>query len=722
LTIGGAGQDLRIQGATQLGYLLAGDGTSTGSLPPALNGQVLTLDSTAPLGVIWKSEAGTGSVQGVSGGLNIDISGTSNVNPVVNLRNPLTSVLNIANQDITGTDGRLILTPTTAGEPTIYVGLGAVVADGGGVFPITNTTDAINLSGYTGINLTAPTGNIDLSTPSGLVNINGVLNIANNDITGTDGRLILTPTTAGEPTIYVGLGGIIADGGGDFPITNTTNHINLTGYTGINLTAPTGDIDLSTPFGSVNINGSAYPPATPDLSVVLNAGNTANNTITLLDASLPAVQASYAKTGITMSDTSGFPEYTNAITANSVSLLRNDGQNIGITATDVILSDGTSSATMTISALDFSDTTGNNGGSYSLNQTLLSYNSSESQISLLASASPNILISRNNANNTITLTPDDVNLNNGGSFSSATWANIISYTNSGTPTLSQVLSIGNSATNSISLNNLGTASNVISLLPNASSNNPQITLTDGTTTNTIDKNGYTTRNTNANLTHYLNFSDASATGTGAIQKTIGLSCNPSTSTITATTFSGALSGNSTTATTATNATNVALTSDNTSGTYYLPFAKTSGTGNKPLYIDDTTTALTYNPSTSNLTATTFTGSHIGTANITNAVNANTLANPLVLDFGTLTFKNFYNSVNLTSAITVASISFSNAVAGGNYMLYITTGVGGSFTFNTGITNVKTTFATAFTVPASSVAVMNIYYINSIYVVGINILT
>lgn len=117
-----------------------------------------------------------------------------------------------------------------------------------------------------------------------------------------------------------------------------------------------------------------------------------------------------------------------------------------------------------------------------------------------------------------------------------------------------------------------------------------ITLTDGLITNTINKNGYTTKNTTANVSHFLNFSDSSATGIGLIQKTTGIECNPSTKTITATTFDG----------TATNATNIGITSDDTSGTYYLPFVKTSASGNKPLFFDDTTTALTYNPNTSSL--------------------------------------------------------------------------------------------------------------------------
>ena len=156
--------------------------------------------------------------------------------------------------------------------------------------------------------------------------------------------------------------------------------------------------------------------------------------------------------------------------------------------------------------------------------------------------------------------------------------------------LSAVLTAGNTATNSITLNNSGTGTNVINLLPNASASNPQITLTDGTTTNTIDKNGYTTRNTTANLPHYLNFSDASTTGTGSIQKTAGISCNPNTNTITATTFVGALTG------TATNATNVAISYKNDNVTYPLCFT-TTGAGNKPLYISNRSgvDSPTYNP-------------------------------------------------------------------------------------------------------------------------------
>ena len=72
---------------------------------------------------------------------------------------------------------------------------------------------------------------------------------------------------------------------------------------------------------------------------------------------------------------------------------------------------------------------------------------------------------------------------------------------------------------------LGTASETVRLLKD-------LIITDGTTTNTIDKTGYTTKNSVQNSTHYINFSDSSSTGVGPIQKSANLSVNPSTGTLT----------------------------------------------------------------------------------------------------------------------------------------------------------------------------------------------
>jgi hypothetical protein len=231
-----------------------------------------------------------------------------------------------------------------------------------------------------------------------------------------------------------------------------------------------------------------------------------------------------------------------------------------------------------------------------------------------------------------------------------------------------------------------------------------ITLTDGTTTNTLSNTDWTgtikTANTTANLTHYLNFSDSSSTGQGNPQKTTGISCNPSTNTITATTFSG-------TASSATNATNVGITADNTSGTYYLPFAKTSGTGNKPLFIDDTTTPLTYNPSTGELTATTFTGSFNGS--ITTATNATNVGitsdntsgtyyipfvktsgsgnKPLYIDDTTTTLSYNPSTATMTTTSYVASGSGSTNTIGASSM--VVSNAGGTLTINQGAVSATT---------------------------------
>jgi len=80
-----------------------------------------------------------------------------------------------------------------------------------------------------------------------------------------------------------------------------------------------------------------------------------------------------------------------------------------------------------------------------------------------------------------------------------------------------------------------------------------------------------------------------------------LSYNPSTGNLIATTFVGSLTGS------ATNSTTNTITDDNTNATFYPVFVS-NNTGNLPLKVDKTTNPLSYNPSTGNLIATTFTGS------------------------------------------------------------------------------------------------------------------
>jgi hypothetical protein len=156
-----------------------------------------------------------------------------------------------------------------------------------------------------------------------------------------------------------------------------------------------------------------------------------------------------------------------------------------------------------------------------------------------------------------------------------------------------------------------------------------------------------------------------------------LTYNNTTNTLFSTNFSGNLTGtasnasNASSATNSVNSQNVGVTSDNTSGTYYIPFTKSSGTGNKPLFQDDTTGPLSYNPSTSTLTASVFSGSctttglvflQTLTGTITGAVLATTFTLPSIFN---TTYKNYrihftFGENSFTSYPSVSLNGYSGA--------------------------------------------------------------
>jgi len=113
-------------------------------------------------------------------------------------------------------------------------------------------------------------------------------------------------------------------------------------------------------------------------------------------------------------------------------------------------------------------------------------------------------------------------------------------------------------------------------------------------------------------TFYVPFVDVT-TGNDNIKVDTGLTYNAINNSLTANSFSGNLSG------TATIAENVAITTETTNSNFYPVF--TDGTsGNRAL---DVNSGLFYNPSSNNLTATTFTGSLVGdSTNSTNSLNVN----------------------------------------------------------------------------------------------------
>ena len=111
------------------------------------------------------------------------------------------------------------------------------------------------------------------------------------------------------------------------------------------------------------------------------------------------------------------------------------------------------------------------------------------------------------------------------------------------------------------------------------------------------------------------------------QKTSNLYFNPSTQTLTSTNFTGNFNGTSSSSATIT-------TNSLTTSTLCYPVFTSSTAGlSKALYVDDTPTTLTYNPSTGVLTSVNFTGSLTGLASTatlaTNSSNVN-LATTLTL--------------------------------------------------------------------------------------------
>ena len=193
--------------------------------------------------------------------------------------------------------------------------------------------------------------------------------------------------------------------------------------------------------------------------------------------------------------------------------------------------------------------------------------------------------------------------------------------------------------------------------------------------------------------------------------------------ITATTFTGALSGNATSASSATTATNVTISDNNTNSPFYPVFV-TTNTGNLPLYVDKNSNPFTYNPSTGNLTSTTFTGGlALPTTNTTATFATNTLT---ITGSTTSTFKNF--SIGFTGITnTITTLSLSSFPVNAEYYVTIYNGGTGILTINaTGLgAGIKTTFASAVIVPVSGYALMKINYLayttgGNIYVVSINL--
>jgi len=251
--------------------------------------------------------------------------------------------------------------------------------------------------------------------------------------------------------------------------------------------------------------------------------------------------------------------------------------------------------------------------------------------------------------------------------------------------------------------------------------NNVMTLTNVSGSNLLTADSWTGNiasvNTSANLTHYLGFFDSSGTGSGKPQKTASLSCNPATGLITATTFSGALSGN------ATSATSVNTANDNSNTAYNLVFcAGASATSN--LLIDSITAPLlTYNPSSGNISTTSITAD-IQCSSTT--ASASFLGTTLTFSGSNLTLRNGTITFTGTSN-TVATLNLSSNRNNAMYNIGIRNNGSLATSFLTGLgANILTTYSATVVIPSSSSALMRIIVLTlagvSTSIVSIDLLT
>ncbi len=200
------------------------------------------------------------------------------------------------------------------------------------------------------------------------------------------------------------------------------------------------------------------------------------------------------------------------------------------------------------------------------------------------------------------------------------------------------------------------------LLTSATAGTPtwtaQSAITAGNATNAA--NIGTTLQTTSASTFYPTFVPSNTTSTGqAADVATGLSYVPTTNTLSATTFSGALSGNATSAST------VGTTATSTSGTDYLLFVTSSANSNQGVQLNS---SVSVNPNTATITATTFSGNLTGTASNATSVNGvsypatpGTNTVPVVTSSNTVT----YETLPVNAGGTGATTFTSNGVLYGN---------------------------------------------------------
>lgn len=195
--------------------------------------------------------------------------------------------------------------------------------------------------------------------------------------------------------------------------------------------------------------------------------------------------------------------------------------------------------------------------------------------------------------------------------SAATASTLVSRDGSGNSTFNVV-----SASTLTSTVSTGTAPFTVSSTTQVSNLNAATAGSATTATTATNATNVATTTQSGNTNYFPTFVAANSTSNQSVS--VGpMTYNPSSGTLTTTTFVGALTGNASTATTATNATNLATTTQSASATYYPIFVPANSSSTQVVSVGP----MSYNPNTGNLTTTTFTGALSGNAS-TVTTNAN----------------------------------------------------------------------------------------------------
>ncbi len=210
---------------------------------------------------------------------------------------------------------------------------------------------------------------------------------------------------------------------------------------------------------------------------------------------------------------------------------------------------------------------------------------------------------------------------------------------------------------------------VANLAGNASTATTATTATSATTATTAtNANNGATVASSSNASFFPLFAASSSNGNQPFNLGTGLTFNPSTNNLSTTTFTGALTGNASTATsatsatTATNATNTAVTDDTTTNATMFPTWVTTATGNLPQKLSST--KLTFNPSTGTLASTVGNfGSLTGIASVTGTTGNMTITSG-VGNSRTMILQTTTSGGTATTALTLnadQSATFANAI-------------------------------------------------------------